>query len=48
MFGLLRFEVWYASTLLGSFPSIARAELHVDARIDDAESGLAEQSGPMV
>jgi len=31
--GLKRFEVWDGRTLLGTFASVIRAELHVDRRL---------------
>ena len=31
--GLRRFEVWDRRTLLGTFGSVIRAELHVDRRL---------------
>jgi hypothetical protein len=35
--GLDRFEVWHGRSLLGTFASVVRAELHVDRRL--AQSG---------
>jgi hypothetical protein len=43
LFGLRRFEVWCGRTLLGTFRSVIRAELHVDRQLgarDAAGTGL--------
>ncbi len=39
LFGRRRFEVWDRGALVGSFRDLIRAELHVDARIRNANSG---------
>lgn len=37
--GLRRFEVWDRRTLIGTFGSVVRAELHVDRRLGMREAG---------
>ena len=36
--GLRRFELWDGRTLLGTFASVVRAELHVDRRLAAREA----------
>jgi hypothetical protein len=38
LFGLKRFEVWHGRHHVGTFADVIRAELHVDRRLDDAQT----------